>query len=130
MKPGPFLPPTPKGSPALARKRATGGVAAGHEIEHTDREKNKTLLAGDSRVQVRGGNGDAYVGQSIGFTIPGPKGSYLSARVDAHCYLPCGTDPAEIRAAYQKCKDLISAELETDSRDVAKFFDDWQKNNT
>jgi hypothetical protein len=63
----------------------------------------------------------ATAGVSMGFTIPGPKNTFLSARIDAWCSVPCGNSDEEIQGAMTHCCELIQNQL-ADSASVAQEF--------
>ncbi len=107
-------------------KPKSGSVTGGHEIERSERSGEKTLIGGDSRsIVVPPRTGQAMIGLGMGVTIPGPKGSYLSARIDAQCYLPCEPNAESIRKTYAEAGDRVQEQLMQDGRTVELFFKDW-----
>ena len=89
--------------------------------------RNKPLPKGlDQKTAIQQlpqeATGTAQVGVSIGLTIPGPSGSYMAARVDAWCTLPC--HPDEIEAAYERATGYVQARLVVDAQEVKQFFRD------
>ena len=106
-----------------AAPRASSGQVNGTvEIDQTRDGEKELLHAREESTPIHGGSGQAMIGLSMGVTIPGPRGTYMSARIDAHCYLPCGTSKAEIDSAYARAADLIQERLEQDSQTVNEFF--------
>ena len=69
----------------------------------------------------------AKVGVSLGYTIPGPKGSYLSARIDAHVELPCAPFENEVKAAQAMGTSYCKEWLDGESAAVTKLFASFLK---
>jgi hypothetical protein len=93
------------------------------------KEDGETLPGSDSsRTKVLRTNRDdetAYVGAGLGLTLPGPAKSYLSARVDAFCYLPSAPDAASLHAAKLRAKEFVNEAIKEDVEEAQKFFADW-----
>jgi hypothetical protein len=110
-----------RGSPT----RANGSVTSGWEAERSHKGGAKEIVAGETNVEGLGfAPGDARVGVTVGLTIPGPRQSYMMARVDAHCTLPCEANEESVNRAFEKATELAQARLENISLDVKKFFDE------
>ncbi len=106
-----------------AAPRASSGQVNGTvDIVQTSDGEADALHSQEESTPVHGEPGPAMIGLSMGVTIPGPPKSYMSARIDAHCYLPCGTSDADIDAAYARAADKIQERLEQDSQTVNEFF--------
>lgn len=104
-----------KAGPGLALSKITGGMIASRQI--VKREKDKTESVVDEQADTRPINGnigeDGLVGMSLGITLPGPKNSYMAARIDVICYLPTHTKTDEqVKRTFKRVEDLVQEELE------------------
>jgi len=91
----------------------------------TKKEKGKqTVLKDETQTKHIDTNGDvsASVGLSMGLTIPGPKGSFASARIDVSVSIPCGAGDADVKNAYIRAGNLVQDELESSSQQIIEFF--------
>lgn len=85
--------------------------------------RTKAVLIDESDVETHDAKeGSASAGISMGVTIPGPSGSYMSARCDAWANIPCQNTDKAIRAAYRRASKLAQAQLQKDAETVSDFF--------
>ncbi len=110
----------------LVQKTVTGQQSSTWEARQGMAADAETIT-GNNRQKVLNGEGEAYVGASMGVTIPGPPKSYLSGRIDAHCYLPSNTDDASIQSTLKRAKQIVQASIEEDSEELNRFFEEWVK---
>ena len=88
--------------------------------EETELEKHVTT----QKLKVPTIQGPAGIsGVSYGLTIPGPKNSYMTARIDVAVYLPHGEGADAARRAVEKAAELVQEKLERHAADVTAFFD-------
>jgi hypothetical protein len=64
----------------------------------------------------------ASAGLSMGLTIPGPRGSYASARIDIWATIPCHADDQSVKDAYERVGNLVEEELTKNSGTIITFF--------
>lgn len=114
-----------KASPSNRHVPAKGHVHATGNVTHKSQEGVETVLhetTSATPVAVENPEFTATAGVSMGLTIPGPPRSYMSARVDAACYLPCLPNAGGVQAAMQQAGELVQARLERDAQEIVKFF--------
>jgi len=112
------MPPTFR-PPTLGAKtppRAIQGkVQSSTTLVRKDRDGDEQELRSDhSVVEVPGvtGSGLGTVGCSLGLTIPGPRGSYMSARADVWVYLPTDGSEESSRQVAEKARTIAQEALD------------------
>lgn len=108
----------------IKRPGTSGGSVV---ITKSNRDKTKTILREDNRTEKTQSvsDGQAFVGKSIGVTIPGPEGTYMSARVEAWAGFFC--EPGTEHEHYEKASNLISEQLVEDTKVVQEFFEEYKR---
>ena len=103
--------PVPKLKLPLAKR---GLLTMTKAVTHKDPQtKEETVIDESSHTEpLLAAKNEAYVGISLGLTIPGPRNSYMVARVDVACYLPCENNDDDIRETYKHADALIQEVLE------------------
>lgn len=118
----PKLAASQKGGPGLALGKITGGMIANRQTLKRE-NKSETVVSEDTKVTMHPGatEENGLVGASLGLTFPGPKNSYMSARIDISCYLPTKTgSDDDIRATFRRVDSLVQAELESQVDEAKK----------
>lgn len=108
----------------------TAGVTATQTYERRERDGTKTVLKekfADDRLEPAKEEQAARVSIALGATLPGPELSFMSARVDVSCSLPCGTSDAAIKAAFERASTLVQERLELEGAEVQEEFDKLPK---
>lgn len=121
--PSPAPNPLPASAARPARLPHPGGVAS-KAIIRRERDGEETVIEQtlDRIPSEPQGSGQGIVGVSQGLTIPGPKGSYMAARVDVAVYLPCANSVEDAQRVLGVCKELGDSYLDALSSEVTDFF--------
>lgn len=113
-----------------AVKAKSGEATAKHSIV-LKRKGEETVLREASASQPRmfAGTGEetAIAGVGFGLTIPGPEKSYMTARIDAFCYLPCKPTDEGVKAAMDRASDHVQKQIEAESISVQEFFAEMKR---
>lgn len=97
--------------------RPGGAASVSYEKDQQVQQSRIEELPADG-----GEEGPGIVGISQGLTIPGPKGSYMTARVDVFLYLPCAADLGSANRVYDRCKVFVDGKLDELAGEVKEFF--------
>lgn len=107
------------------KPEVSGFVASSNRIEKKKNGEEKPVSFRSSQEAVPMGEdaGPAIVGMSQGLTLPGPKNSYMVARVDVWCSLPSKTDDESIKKTQDRITLLLDKRLEHEAGVIRKFFE-------
>jgi hypothetical protein len=65
---------------------------------------------------------NALAGVSTGLTIPGPRDSFQSARIDVSVYLNHDGSTEGAREALKHCSQLVQEQLEAEAKEIREYF--------
>ena len=125
MKPTPSHTPLPRLATLPTLK--SGQVTAKTSIVLKTRGGDEEPKHEHSFENVFPASGPALAGICFGLTLPGPDKSYLMARIDGICYLPCEASEAGVRGAMAKSSELVQEQLEKEVKEVRAFFAEYRR---
>jgi len=120
----PTLPP--KLPPARAIRPKSGELAYSSVTTHKAKDGAETVLASDEESQEWPAKVDqnAQAGVSLGYTIPGPPGSYASVRIDVFVSLP--TTPDRVPQTLDVATAMAEKKAEQLNASAVEFFRRWK----
>lgn len=101
--------------PAPAKVAVKGLIASNRQIVRKERDNTETVLEEAGQVDNLEADSPAHTGMAginLGLTIPGPKGSYMTARIDVFGYVPALPSDEGMRAGFARISNLAQERLE------------------
>lgn len=107
-----------------ALPRQTGQLIASRQIVKKERDQTETVIDEAANVEVLPADSPKHTGVTginLGITIPGEKGSYMTARIDVFGYVPAIPTNEGMKSGFKRISDLCQErlELEVDEAKVA-----------
>jgi hypothetical protein len=100
--------------PTIAHQ-PTGQLTSNRQIIQDRRAKPEVVVEEDTKCESLSMDSPAHTalaGINIGLTIPGPKNSYMAARIDVFGFVPALPSDEGMRAAYERVANLAQERLE------------------
>lgn len=117
-------PPLSRLLPKLPRKglsisgiahHPTGQMTSSRQIVRTEKDRTEKVLDEATAVESLAHDSPDHTGLTginLGLTIPGPKNSYMTARIDVFAFVPAVPTDEGMKAALERVSNLAQERLE------------------
>ena len=115
-------------TPGGPTRPSPGAVKKTFSVTKRTKDGGQKTLHDEASVEERPASGDetAQAGVAIGYSIPGPPGSYASARIDAFVSLPCRPEPEAVKEKMAIATHYAEEQIGEMSQAVQEFFANWR----
>lgn len=115
----------PKPSVKARVGRLTSSVATVRKTKSGDTETLDSRTEAQTLDEYRydGTGPHGHSGITIGFTLPGPRQSFATARVDVSVTLPHGPSAEESKKALAVCVHVVEKRLQLEAKELQKYLD-------